>query len=369
MNNSFTESGSAPGQAALRQTEPFPFLLTAAPLPVRLWREIIQASEAFRQNPREFIRAIIKGDGITRQRLELLQSGAAFAVMGYSLVFVLLTLLGMHRATQAEIVRPETDRPLWEVIPMPRKNTRAAHHSANKNSRAAEPAAGGSSKTRQEPGGGGGSGSNESPPASHGVLPPLLPRPPIVLANVRPKIENSSLIVIPNVVGDDQAVAPRPGVFGDPSSKATPLSNGPGQGDSIGASKGLGVGDGNGDGALKGNGNNIGGDSPRKGCCGPGGAEGGGVELHPSTRPIILYKEKAQYTEEARENRIMGTVVLSAVFGPDGEIYDIRPVRQLPHGLTEEAIKAMRKIRFRPGTKNGVPVSVRMNIEFSFNIF
>jgi outer membrane biosynthesis protein TonB len=44
-------------------------------------------------------------------------------------------------------------------------------------------------------------------------------------------------------------------------------------------------------------------------------------------------------------------------------------VRQLPDGLTEEAIKALRQIRFRPATKNGTPVSVRMNIEFSFTIF
>ncbi|HWQ33511.1 MAG TPA: energy transducer TonB [Blastocatellia bacterium] len=135
----------------------------------------------------------------------------------------------------------------------------------------------------------------------------------------------------------------------------------------MGNGDGLGIGDGKGGGALKGEDGNVGGKRNQQGCCGQGGTGGSGQAY--TTRPVITYKEKAQYTEEAPKNGVMGVVVLSAVFGEDGEIYDIRPVRQLPDGLTEEAIRALRKIRFRPATKNGTPVSVRMNIEFSFTIF
>ncbi len=92
-------------------------------------------------------------------------------------------------------------------------------------------------------------------------------------------------------------------------------------------------------------------------------------ERFPSTKPVILYRERAKYTEEARQNRVMGVVVLNALFTTDGKVGGIRVVRALPNGLTEEAIEALKKIRFRPATKNGSAVNTRMNIEFSFNIY
>jgi hypothetical protein len=37
--------------------------------------------------------------------------------------------------------------------------------------------------------------------------------------------------------------------------------------------------------------------------------------------------------------------------------------------LTEKAIEAAKKIRFNPAVKSGTPVSVRGNLEFSFNLY
>jgi TonB family protein len=59
-------------------------------------------------------------------------------------------------------------------------------------------------------------------------------------------------------------------------------------------------------------------------------------------------------------------VVLNVIFTADGRITSIRVVRGLPDGLTEKAIEAAQKIRFQPAVKNGVPVSVRGNIEYKF---
>jgi TonB family protein len=86
-------------------------------------------------------------------------------------------------------------------------------------------------------------------------------------------------------------------------------------------------------------------------------------------RPTILYKEKARYTEIARLNLVQGVVVLNVVFSFDGELKNIRVVRGLEDGLTERAIEAARKIRFQPATKDGVPVSVRGNLEYSYNLY
>jgi TonB family protein len=87
-----------------------------------------------------------------------------------------------------------------------------------------------------------------------------------------------------------------------------------------------------------------------------------------SLRPTIQYKEQADYTQEAREKNIQGVVVLSVVFGSDGTIKAVRVERGLPYGLTEKAIEAARAIRFEPAMMDGNPVSVRGNLEFSFNL-
>jgi TonB family protein len=91
-------------------------------------------------------------------------------------------------------------------------------------------------------------------------------------------------------------------------------------------------------------------------------------QMSVNLKPTILYKEKAKYTELARQNEIEGTVVLNVIFGVDGRITDFNVVRGLPDGLTEEAIKAAQLIRFEPAVKNGERVSVRGNLEYSFNL-
>jgi TonB family protein len=111
----------------------------------------------------------------------------------------------------------------------------------------------------------------------------------------------------------------------------------------------------------------------------PGGVPGGVVnpkdqddtvhQMSISLRPTILYREKAQYTREARDNKVEGKIVLSAVFSADGQISDIKVIQGLPDGLTENAIMAAKKIRFEPAMKDGQPVSVRGRLEFTFNLY
>ncbi len=85
-------------------------------------------------------------------------------------------------------------------------------------------------------------------------------------------------------------------------------------------------------------------------------------------KPVITHMEKAQYTVAARDSGVQGTVILSAIFRADGTITDLNVIRGLPLGLNEEAMRAVSKIKFKPAIKDGVPVSVRMSMEFSFNL-
>jgi TonB family protein len=178
-----------------------------------------------------------------------------------------------------------------------------------------------------------------------------------------PKIKNPTLIVASTIYGDPKALPPMKGPIGDPTGVPAPPSSGPGTGAGIGRGAGTGVGGGQGGGLGPGRGGNVGG-----GDMGLGG--GGGIQpMSASLRPTILYKEKAKYTEEARQNKVQGTVVLNVVFTADARITSVRVVRGLPDGLTEKAIEAAQKIRFQPAVKNGAPVSVRGNLEFTFNLY
>lgn len=83
----------------------------------------------------------------------------------------------------------------------------------------------------------------------------------------------------------------------------------------------------------------------------------------------ILKKPEAEYTDEARNHQITGTVVLRAVLASDGYVRQIRPVATLPYGLTWRAILAARRIRFIPATIDGRPVSQYIQIEYNFNLY
>jgi TonB family protein len=85
-------------------------------------------------------------------------------------------------------------------------------------------------------------------------------------------------------------------------------------------------------------------------------------------KPTILNKEKAEYTPEARANKVQGTVVLNVIFGADGGIRVLRVVRGLPHGLTGQALKAAQRVQFEPAVKDGKPVDIRGDLEFSFDL-
>jgi tetratricopeptide (TPR) repeat protein len=86
-------------------------------------------------------------------------------------------------------------------------------------------------------------------------------------------------------------------------------------------------------------------------------------------RPKILYREKATYTDAARNAGIHGTVILMAVFADDGVLKHIMAIQGLSHGLTEQAIAAARKIRFTPPVKDGKPVCLIGSLEFTFNLY
>ena len=84
--------------------------------------------------------------------------------------------------------------------------------------------------------------------------------------------------------------------------------------------------------------------------------------------PQLVFRVEPEYTEAARKAKYQGTVVLIAVIDEDGKVRDLKVARALGLGLEEKAIEAVRQWKFRPGMKDGKPVSVTGPIEVTFRL-
>ena len=85
------------------------------------------------------------------------------------------------------------------------------------------------------------------------------------------------------------------------------------------------------------------------------------------TKVRLQSKPEAEYTSEAENERINGSVILRCIFSAQGTVTHIRVVKGLPGGLTEKAMEAARQIKFTPATKDGKPVSMWIQLEYHFN--
>ena len=86
-------------------------------------------------------------------------------------------------------------------------------------------------------------------------------------------------------------------------------------------------------------------------------------------KQVVISKPEPWYTEDARQAGITGTVVLRVVLSSTGEVTNIRVIRGLPKGLTENAIEAARHLRFIPGVKDDHFVSYWVQLEYNFSLY
>jgi TonB family protein len=213
------------------------------------------------------------------------------------------------------------------------------------------------------PGGGGGGGGNKSPepprqvelPGKDRMTVPVSKPPALEMPKdlKPPPPEAKQDLTIP-AVETTSGVQNLPGTL--VGTQALSLSQGSGEGGGAGTGRGTGIGPGSGSGLGPGSG---------------GGTGGGVYELGSGvTDPIKLYEQRPSYTPDAMRARIQGSVVVSAVVLPDGTVGDPKVLRSLDSvfGLDQEAIKAVKLWRFKPGLMHGQPVSVRVNIEVTFTL-
>ena len=86
------------------------------------------------------------------------------------------------------------------------------------------------------------------------------------------------------------------------------------------------------------------------------------------TAPKVVYKIEPKYTDEARDARIEGTVLLSVEIDTDGLAKNVHVVRGLDPGLDQNGIDAVEQWRFDPGKKDGQAVRVAARIEINYRL-
>jgi periplasmic protein TonB len=87
------------------------------------------------------------------------------------------------------------------------------------------------------------------------------------------------------------------------------------------------------------------------------------------TMPILVKEVKPQYTVAAKDKKIQGSVLLRAVVLENGHIgEDVEVLTSLDADLDQQAVDALKQWEFKPGTRDGKPVAVRISCQLTFTL-
>jgi len=85
------------------------------------------------------------------------------------------------------------------------------------------------------------------------------------------------------------------------------------------------------------------------------------------SEPKAIYKVNPVYPEAAREERVMGTVVLDATINTDGSIGDVKVVEDPDPRLSQAAVDAVVQWRFEPARdSDNEKIAVRYSLTIKF---
>lgn len=86
------------------------------------------------------------------------------------------------------------------------------------------------------------------------------------------------------------------------------------------------------------------------------------------SKPISIHKVQPPYTEEARQKRIQGVVILQGIVDEKGVVRNLKVVKGLPFGLDTTALEAVYQWKFKPSTFEGKPVAVHHHFTINFSL-
>jgi TonB family protein len=84
--------------------------------------------------------------------------------------------------------------------------------------------------------------------------------------------------------------------------------------------------------------------------------------------PRPIYTPNPEISPEAREAKYQATVVVMAIVSAMGNVADVKAVNPAGMGLDERAVEAVRRWKFKPASKGGKPVAVKIALEVEFRL-
>ena len=84
--------------------------------------------------------------------------------------------------------------------------------------------------------------------------------------------------------------------------------------------------------------------------------------------PKLLHYVEPKFSPSSSEAYVEGTVKLSTVVTTEGKTRDSRVVSGLTAEEDRRAIDALKQWTFKPGTRGGKPVNVRMSVQIDFHL-
>jgi TonB family protein len=84
------------------------------------------------------------------------------------------------------------------------------------------------------------------------------------------------------------------------------------------------------------------------------------------TAPVAIEKTQPQYTTMAWEAGVKGKVILRLLIDDEGTLEDVEVIEGQPYGLNDQAVKAVRRWRFKPALRHGKPVPVVYIVTINF---
>src|SRR4051812_30382535 len=84
--------------------------------------------------------------------------------------------------------------------------------------------------------------------------------------------------------------------------------------------------------------------------------------------PKAIYKVAPVYTDAARQAHIQGISAYEILIGTDGRVINATLTPPLGFGLDESALDALKQWQFRPATRDGLPIEIRISVEVRFRL-
>jgi TonB family protein len=85
--------------------------------------------------------------------------------------------------------------------------------------------------------------------------------------------------------------------------------------------------------------------------------------------PVCVFCPSPDYTELARTAKYRGTVELSLIVTKDGAVNSVVVLKGAPFSLTQKAIDAVQKWKFKPAKLRGQSVPVRVPVDIEFQLY